>query len=618
MITSLPLGQSYPGPVMCSQPAPKAKPMPLHLRVFLSSPGDVADERALARRLLKDELPYDAFLRDRVTVDVVSWDDPAAPTPMLATLTPQEAVNQFGPKPSDCDIVIVILWSRLGTHLDLRAFRKSNDEPYLSGTEWEYEDACNARPPPDILVYRRTEEPKVGLKDPAREEKVRQYALVEQFFGHFQNPDGSSRKGFTTYNTSTEFHDRLANDLKHLLCNRIGENGTGLAAEAAPLWTDSPYPGLRAFTSEEAAIFFGRGRETDALIARLRDYPHQRFLAVVGASGTGKSSLVRAGLLARLANGAIKGSQHWHVLTFTPGAAGDNPFLALAVELARTLPPSERKPWVQISKAIAEAPQRITAYATMLPVDTVLVLFVDQFEELFTQVAERYRATFIDLLAHAAADQRLRVLATLRTDFQPQVMAEPKLAALFQASAGSFPLGPPGPIALAEMIQKPAERAGLDLEHGLIDEILRDAGSDPGALPLVAFCLEALYRQSPPTQRLTVTAYENLGRLRGAIGRQTNSLLADLQKTNGAALDAAFPQLFRFLVYVDAAGTAIRRRTLRNKLGIEPPMSQLIETLIQGRLLVAENAGSQAIITLAHETLLTTWPDLCRWLVDRI
>jgi hypothetical protein len=136
----------------------KIMPAPMHLRVFISSPSDVADERNLARRLLKDELPYDVFLRDKVTLQPVSWDDPAAPTPMVATLTPQEAVNRFGCQPSECDIVIVVLWSRLGTHLDLSKFSKPNGEPYLSGTEYEYEQAASAKKPPDITLC--TGEPK--------------------------------------------------------------------------------------------------------------------------------------------------------------------------------------------------------------------------------------------------------------------------------------------------------------------------------------------------------------------------------------------------------------------------------------------------------------------------
>ena len=153
---------------------------PLRLRIFLSSPGDVVDERNLARGLLKNELPSDPLLRRQIEFDVVSWDDPASPTLMPATITPQEAVNRFGPKPSECDIVAVILWSRLGTHLDVTAFHKPGGEPYLSGTEWEFEDAWNAQPRPEILVYRRMEKPKVEIDDPDYLEKRRQYKRVGQ------------------------------------------------------------------------------------------------------------------------------------------------------------------------------------------------------------------------------------------------------------------------------------------------------------------------------------------------------------------------------------------------------------------------------------------------------
>jgi hypothetical protein len=114
---------------------------PLHLKVFLSSPGDVAAERELARRLIKDELASDPLLRSKVTFDVFSWDDPAVGVLLLATMTPQEAVNRID-RPADCDITIVILWSKLGSPLRGDAFRKPSGEPYLSGTEWEYEDAC--------------------------------------------------------------------------------------------------------------------------------------------------------------------------------------------------------------------------------------------------------------------------------------------------------------------------------------------------------------------------------------------------------------------------------------------------------------------------------------------
>ncbi len=207
---------------------------PLH--VFLSSPGDVPEERALVLQLLKAELPYDPLLRDRsVTFDVVSWDDPASPTPMPAGLTPQEAVIRFGRKPSECNIVVVVLWSRLGTHLDLATFgEKPGGGPYLSGTEWEFEDAWNAQKRPEILVYRRMERPKVYLDDPDLAKKRHQYDLVEQFFGRFKNPDGSFREGFTPYNTPAEFKERLANDFKYIVSERLRTDETRAGRGAAP------------------------------------------------------------------------------------------------------------------------------------------------------------------------------------------------------------------------------------------------------------------------------------------------------------------------------------------------------------------------------------------------
>ena len=161
-------------------------------------------------------------------------------------------------------------------------------------------------------------------------------------------------------------------------------------------------------------------------------------------------------------------------------------------------------------------------------------------------------------------------VATLRADFLPQCAGLPDLAPLLQA--GTFLLAPPGPAALADMIRKPAERAGLELEDGLADEILKDAGTDPGALPLMAFCLEELYRQTAPDHRLTVDAYDALGRLRGAISRRAAALLEELRETEGVDLDAALPQVFHALVHVDAAGTATRRRAFRDELGETAPI----------------------------------------------
>ena len=230
---------------------------------------------------------------------------------MDARITPQQAVNRFGPKPSECDVVLVILWARMGTHLDVTTFSKPDNSPYLSGTEWEFEDALDATEAPIIFVYRRTEDFKVAANDPMREKNSSSLTWLNSFFKRFRNPDGSFLRSFTPYGTPTEFKERLRNDIKQVLKQRLLSGRLGTYSfeptYAASPWSASPYPGRRSFTREEAPIFFGRGREVDDLIAVMRET--RRFLAVVESSGSGKSSLVRAGLLPRLIGGAIDGSQ---------------------------------------------------------------------------------------------------------------------------------------------------------------------------------------------------------------------------------------------------------------------------------------------------------------------
>jgi hypothetical protein len=150
-------------------------PGPRHLRVFLASPGDVAEERKLALEAL-ERLPYDPLLRGGITLETVAWDKPGAGAPMLATMTPQEAIANGLTLPSDCDIVIVILWSRLGTPLPPE-WKKPDGSPYRSGTEWEYGNALEAAEQhgkPKLLLYRRTEKISLDPDDPAFEEKTRQ------------------------------------------------------------------------------------------------------------------------------------------------------------------------------------------------------------------------------------------------------------------------------------------------------------------------------------------------------------------------------------------------------------------------------------------------------------
>ncbi|MDZ4767706.1 MAG: ATP-binding protein, partial [Chloroflexota bacterium] len=601
------------------------------IRIFLSSPGDVADERRAAR-LVIDRLRADPLLRGQVDLDAIAWDDPDAATPMLATMTPQEAINRGLAKPSDCDIVIVIFWGRMGTPLP-PVYAKPDGERYLSGTEWEYWDAVDASRAaadglPLVVVYRRDGAPATPFDDPEYDKKREQWERVQTFFASFVNADGSLQQGYNRHTSTEDFARQIEVHLKNLIKQVIDvqtrreqapASPTVAAPPSAPLWEGSPFPGLRAFTPDDEPIYFGRGGETDALLERLRG---RRVVAVVGASGSGKSSLVGAGLLPRLAANSIEGSKDWLLpdavgdqavrqwrgLRFTPGEVNDNPFDALAAKLAPLIGRVPR----EVASELAAEPTGVTALIAAAlanrPAWAEALLFVDQFEELYTLCAAHHRAPFVALLTAVAESTRARAVLTLRADFYARCVEDAALAALLEA--GTFPLAAPGQAALYQMITRPAERAGLDFEEGLAEHILDDTGDDPGALALLAYALDRLYDQSMGKTTLTLQDYQAVGGVQGAIGEQAEDAFARLS----AAAQGAFASVFRELVEVDERGEPTRRRAMLDPLTADEGARTLIDRLTDQRLLVTSRIAAGAVVEVAHEALLRSWDRLRLWI----
>jgi hypothetical protein len=198
----------------------------LYLHIFLASPGDVTEERKIAREVI-ERLPKDPLLRDQIAVDVVAWDGPGGAA-MEASMTPQEAIKQGLRQPSECDIAVVILWSRMGTPLPTSWALKEDGSPYRSGTEWEYLDALRAAQKtgyPKILVYRRKGVPSLQLDDPEVEEKTRQWKAVTAFFGEFRNPDGSFKGAYNEYEGLDQLREKLEDHLRARVKERLGSPG---------------------------------------------------------------------------------------------------------------------------------------------------------------------------------------------------------------------------------------------------------------------------------------------------------------------------------------------------------------------------------------------------------
>jgi len=193
---------------------------PRHIRVFLSSPGDILEERASARLILS-RLPYDPFLRGKITIEIVAWDEPGAGVPMLANVTPQEAVNQGLPMPAECDIVVVIFWTRMGTPLQFPLYTKPDGTQFLSGTEWEYYNAMQAAHKtamPKILVYRRTTPMQISIEAGDIDAIRTQYQRVTKFFSQFTDEtDGSLIGGYNPYKDSSDFAVQFDAHVKTLI-----------------------------------------------------------------------------------------------------------------------------------------------------------------------------------------------------------------------------------------------------------------------------------------------------------------------------------------------------------------------------------------------------------------
>ena len=264
------------------------------VRVFLASPGDVAEERAFVRHYLESVLPKSRFLTRKVTFEVVSWDDPADGVPLSAHLTPQESVIRFKGKPSACHFVIVILRDRLGTHLALDSLARPDGTRFLSGTEWEFENAFNAAPRPEILVYRGLNVTLIRPDDPEFDEKRRQLLRVTEFFKRFEHPDGAAKGGFKTYADLAGFKTKLANDLETVLEEWLRDHPS-VSVEHGP--AAGP---IMTLTEASAATIplpdrcFGRDADRETIVAALLSGASPNAVLVLGPGGIGKTTLTQA------------------------------------------------------------------------------------------------------------------------------------------------------------------------------------------------------------------------------------------------------------------------------------------------------------------------------------
>jgi WD40 repeat protein/class 3 adenylate cyclase len=385
----------------------------------------------------------------------------------------------------------------------------------------------------------------------------------------------------------------------------------------------NPYKGLRAFQEQDAADFFGREALVARLISRMGEAgPLARFLAVVGPSGSGKSSVVKAGLLPALRRGEVAGSERWIVLQMLPGGHPLEELDALLLGVtAVTNPPATLLELLQSD----EPGERglIRAARRVLPEDesVELLLLIDQFEEVFTLIEdEAARAHFLGILCAAVIEprSRVRVIITLRADFYDRPLLYPDPGEMVrQRTEVVLPLSAEE---LERAIVRPAARAGVDLEAELVATIVKDVGEQPGALPLLQYALTELFDKRAG-RILTLETYRDTGGVLGALSRRAEEIFSGLS-TDEQALAR---QLFLRLVTLGEGNEDTRRRVRLVELGsisAEPgQIEKLVDEFGRHRLLTYDRdplTGGRTV-EVAHEALIRTWPRLHEWLdVSRV
>ncbi|MBL1082459.1 PD40 domain-containing protein [Streptomyces actinomycinicus] len=390
-----------------------------------------------------------------------------------------------------------------------------------------------------------------------------------------------------------------------------------------------PYPGLSAFTTQDAGRFFGRERATAALVERLFGRIGEGPLLLVGPSGAGKSSLLNAGLvpaLRRPGGFPMAGAGRWPVVTLTPTA---HPLDELLERTAKALGGD-----LDLTAAqLGEQPEALlTAVRTRTeptpagqrpPPPPRLVLLVDQFEELFTLCADdTERRTFARVLCTLAAPppspahDPAAVVLGVRADFSGRCLELPELAPVF--TDGLYVLPPMTTAELRESVTRPAELAGVTLDPGLLPVLLRDAGltAEPGAqtvpsgaLPLVSHALLATWRHRE-SGALTVAGYESTGGIQGAVARTAEDAFAQLYPAEQQTIRRILSRLVQVSDGAGATRRRVGRTALMTQLADAEGAGTALDVLVRARLVTVDSDS----VEITHEALLHSWPRLRTWI----
>lgn len=587
-------------------------------KIFVSSPSDVSTERYIVDSVIKY---LSRKYESRVNIEPFLWEkEPleANKGSFQDSITPVEK----------CHLVIAIIWNRIGfplgkfdkNSIDQRFYPPTWIDRNPTGTEYEIVKALQAYKAtvgsdeekrfPDLLVYRKTAIDNVLLSE--AKEAGKQFDEAETFFSWLtrDNVDGSFTTAFFKFEAPNQFEEILKEHLEKWIIKKLKLKIDDI--KATPIWLNgSPFRSLQPFDVEHSDIFFGRQQETYLLLDQFRalEKEQKALMVVMGVSGSGKSSLLRAGVVANLYN---RKNENWKYTAINPGI-GAHPFETLVNTIYTDLKlfsPTKREIQLEIAKKSREA-LALSVSEYLENQKAKYFILIDQFEELFTGNYDKSELLiFSNALIELAKNRQIWIAVTLRSDYYHCLETLPTFFE-FIREKGFYHLKTPSHAGLDLIVRKPVLIAGLRYEEkdgiGLDQVIIEEVKELGDCLPLLEFTLNRLYDVGYEDGILAYEEYDSIGRIGGSINKHAKNTIAALDKESRERL----PFLLDQLIGVDAEGRSMRLYPARSEFGKNTPIEHLINVLVKERLLTAgTNSDKQPTVALAHDLLLTHWDEI--------
>ncbi len=603
------------------------------VRVFISSPSDVAAERQSARAVIAQ---LQARFQGQAVIHALFWES--------QFYNADKYVQEQLEPPSTFDIVVLILWSSLGSseYVDKRTGIR-----YASGTRFEIADTLSVPEPgrPKLLVCRCRRKFTIPA-DASPEEITRlktNYDAAQKFLDNDLKAFGVLSP--CDYLSVAEFATILQETLVDRIKKLLGAGGPAPATR-----TVEPFKGLRVLTAEDHGFFFGRSGAVHRVVEQFRRQAGagRPFVLIFGRSGVGKSSFARAGVVPHIVLGnVIEGIGHWRTALFEPSdsttdligglaaalcAGGALPELVDAFKSVDTLASTLRTSPSSAIPALQSTLQRVAAAsaaaAPNAPTgDARLFLAIDPMEEIFTRPGSTPEdvAAFSKALRVLCESGLIWVIGTVRTDFYGPCVEIPDLHTL-EDGDGHFNLPPMEFTELEEAVREPAERAGIrfgvspegkSLDKELVDAALAMKGEP---LPLLAYALQQLYVRSNAavTSELSWEHYVKLNQLPGLLNASADEARRTAEDRMSGGQEAAWNEVFGQLVTVEANNQRVRLYARKDALLRSENARILVEELDKARLIITdEDDQHNPVITIAHEAMLRQWRALASWIDHR-